>query len=253
MLVGYMRVSTEEQILASQRAELEKAGCERIFEDQASGRLAERPGLEAALDYCRPGDTLVVTRLDRLGRSLKNLLELSARMEGMKIELHSLKESIDTSTSAGRLFFHMMASLAEFQADLIRERTRAGLAEARKRGQLGGSKPKLTPERFALAKQLYDAQQCTVGDIAKEFGISRATFYNYLTRAKAKAMPTEAPAAQPAKAPAMATAPKPDPARLYLERRAAFAQAAKEARSKSAPLNVAAHLGAAEGDQNERQ
>lgn len=246
MLVGYMRVSTEEQILASQRAELERAGCERIFEDQASGRLAERPGLEAALDYCRPGDTLMVTRLDRLGRSLKNLLELSARMAGMRIELRSLKESIDTSTSTGRLYFHLMASLAEFQADLIRERTRAGLAEARKRGQLGGSKPKLTPERFALAKQLYDAQQCTVGEIAREFGITRATFYNYLAKAKAQepARPVVQEKPQAQTKPLTQDQPQEDKpqaddvanvatahdkaTQLYLERRAAFAALKKD-------------------------
>lgn len=182
MLVGYMRVSTTDQNLDSQRAALEQAGAERVFEDKMSGRKAERPGLEAALDFMRSGDTLVITRLDRLGRSLKNLLELTARLRDKGIELHSLKEAIDTSTPTGRLFFHLMGSLAEFQADLIRERTKAGLAQARKRGMLGGRKPSLDEERFKRAMALYDSGQFTVREIAKEFGISRPTFYNLRER-----------------------------------------------------------------------
>lgn len=182
MIIGYMRVSTTDQNLDSQKAALEQAGAERIFEDKMSGRKAERPGLDSAMDHMRPGDILVITRLDRLGRSLRNLMDLTATLESKGVQLRSLKESIDTSTPTGRLFFHMLASLAEFQADLTRERTKAGLEAARKRGHLGGRKPTLDGDRFQRALALYDSGKFTVAEIAKEFGICRATFYNLQKR-----------------------------------------------------------------------
>src|SRR5262245_40582214 len=138
MLVGYARVSTQDQTLDLQKDALHKVGCSRIFTDMASGAQVDRPGLEEALAFMREGDTLVVWRLDRLGRSLKHLLETVARLEEHKVGFKSLTENIDTTTSGGRLIFHVFGALAEFERELIRERTRAGLAAARARGRLGG-------------------------------------------------------------------------------------------------------------------
>src|SRR5207248_9019601 len=142
MLIGYARVSTHDQTLDLQQDALEKAGCGKIFTDTASGAKAERKGLEEALAYVREGDTLVVWRLDRLGRSLKHLLETITTLNTRKIGFKSLTESIDTTTSNGRLIFNIFASLAEFERDLIRERTKAGLQAARARGRVGG-RPKV--------------------------------------------------------------------------------------------------------------
>ena len=151
MLIGYARVSTEDQHLDLQRDALARAGCERTFEDQKSGAKADRPGLLAALDYARPGDSVVVWRLDRLGRSLSDLIAPVRRMEEKGIQLRSLTEGIDTSTINGKLTFHLFAALAEFERALVRERTRAGLDAARARGRKGGRKHRLTPERRAHA------------------------------------------------------------------------------------------------------
>ena len=156
MLIGYARVSTEDQNLDLQRDALARAGCGRIFEDRRSGAKTERPGLLAALDYARAGDGLVVWRLDRLGRSLSDLIALVRRMEGASVQLRSLTEGIDTSTLNGRLTFHLFASLAEFER--ARERTRAGLDAARARGRTGGRKHRLSPERRAHAVELYRAK-----------------------------------------------------------------------------------------------
>jgi DNA invertase Pin-like site-specific DNA recombinase len=178
--VGYARVSTTDQKADLQDDALLQAGCDRIFVDQASGASTERPQLAAALDYVRDGDVLVVWRLDRLGRSLRHLVQVVADLEERGVGFKSLNESIDTTTPTGRLIFHVFAALAEFERDLIRERTVAGLTAARARGRMGGRKPSLTPKKVQVAQQMYDAGDSTVADIAKVLGVSRATIYRHL-------------------------------------------------------------------------
>ena len=150
-LIGYARVSTRAQDLALQLDALERAGCERVYEDVGSGTIRRRPQLDACLDYLRAGDTLVVWRLDRLGRSLRHLVELVGVLREREIAFRSLTEAIDTNTSAGRLQLHLFAALAEFERELIRERARAGREAARARGRLGGRPKALTPEKLANA------------------------------------------------------------------------------------------------------
>src|ERR671938_239242 len=178
MLIGYARISTDEQTLHLQRDALDKAGCERTFTDTISGATAERPGLSQALTFARPGDTLVVWRLDRLGRSLRQLIETVTDLEKRGIGFRSLTESIDTTSPGGRLVFHLFGALAEFERDLIRERTRAGLTAARARGRKGGH-PTVTafrdPKKLAMARQLYAAKQTPVDTICQMFKVSRAT------------------------------------------------------------------------------
>src|SRR5256714_10966313 len=170
MFIGYARVSTQDQTLDLQKCALEKIGCSKIFTDTASGAKAERPGLTEALAFLREGDTLVVWRLDRLGRTLKHLIEAVIGLSEKHIGFKSLTESIDTTTSNGRLIFNIFASLAEFERDLIRERTKAGLAAARARGRVGG-RPKAqtlnTPKKVALAQLLYDNKDNTIDEICK--------------------------------------------------------------------------------------
>lgn len=139
MLIGYARVSTDDQHLDLQHDALAQAGCERIFEDKVSGAQAEREGLARLIGSLRPGDTVVIWRLDRLGRSLKNLLQLVERLDGLQVGIRSLQENIDTTSSGGRLVFHLFGALAEFERNLVRERTQAGLSSARKRGRQGGA------------------------------------------------------------------------------------------------------------------
>jgi len=182
MLIGYARVSTREQNLAPQADALNRAGCKRIFEDRISGAALERPGLREALAFAREGDTLLVWRLDRLGRSLKNLIDIIAGLEKRAIGFRSLQESIDTTTSSGRLIFQVFGALAEFERNLIRERTRAGLAAARARGRNGGRPRKLSNKQAALARKLYAEQQHPVKDICQMIGISKPTLYKYLKR-----------------------------------------------------------------------
>ena len=178
MLIGYARISTDDQDLALQRDALTAVGCNRIFDDTMSGAKAERPGLAQALDHCRAGDIVVVWRLDRLGRSLTNLIELMTVLEGREIGFRSLSEQIDTTTSGGRLVFHIFGALAEFERELIRERTRAGLAAARARGRQGGRPKKLdTPKKIAMAQSLYDEEKHSINDICQTLGVSRATLY----------------------------------------------------------------------------
>src|SRR6184192_3760772 len=159
MNIGYARVSTQDQTLNFQKDALEKLGCNKIFTDTASGAKAERIGLEEALAYVREGDTLVVWRLDRLGRSLKHLIETITQLNNRNIGFQSITEHIDTTTSGGKLIFHIFGALAEFERDIIRERTNAGLLAARARGRTGG-RPKAknldTPKKVALAQSLYD-------------------------------------------------------------------------------------------------
>ena len=180
MQIGYARVSTFDQDLSLQRDALEAAGCERIFEDTISGAKASRPQLAAALDHLRAGDTLVVWRLDRLGRSLSELIELMTRLSDQGISFRSLTEQIDTTTSGGKLIFHIFGALAEFERELIRERTQAGLAAARARGRKGG-RPKLLDERkVAMAQALYDSGEHSIKDICQTLGVSRATLYRHI-------------------------------------------------------------------------
>ena len=181
MLVGYARVSTAEQTLALQEDALRAAGCERLFTDTISGAKAERPGLGQALAYLRPGDVLVVWRLDRLGRSLKALIETLHGLEARGVGFKSLTEQLDTTTSGGKLIFHVFGALAEFERDLIRERTQAGLAAARARGRQGGRPKKLgTSAKVALAQTHYADKRHSVAEICATLGISRATLYRYV-------------------------------------------------------------------------
>ena len=180
MKIGYARVSTSEQSVYMQRQALKQAGCEKIFSDTASGVRADRTGLDNAMNHLRTGDTLVVWKLDRLGRSLQHLIQTIKLLQEKKIGFQSLQESIDTTTSGGKLIFHIFSALAEFERDVIRERTKAGLQAARARGQLGGRPFLLSPTAVARLKKLYDARKNTVIEICKIFNISRPTFYNYL-------------------------------------------------------------------------
>src|SRR5438876_5793807 len=183
MLIGYARVSTQEQTLDLQKDALEKLGISRIFTDTASGAKAERAGLNEALEYVREGDTLVVWRLDRLGRSLKHLIETITKLNNRKIGFKSITENIDTTTSGGKLVFHIFGALAEFERDIISERTNAGLSAARARGRLGG-RPKAkmldSLKKVALAQSLYENRNNTIDEICKTLNVSRATLYRYI-------------------------------------------------------------------------
>jgi DNA invertase Pin-like site-specific DNA recombinase len=179
MLIGYARVSTHDQTLNLQRDALEKAGCNKIFTDTASGAKAERKGLDEALDYVRKGDTLVVWRLDRLGRSLPHLITTMTALEERGIGFKSLTENIDTTTSGGKLIFHIFGALAEFERNLIRERTNAGLIAARARGRRGGRPKALTPKQRSIALDLYEKRHPIV-DICRTLKISKATLYRAL-------------------------------------------------------------------------
>ncbi len=179
MLVGYARVSTHKQDPALQLDALEKDPCERVFTETASGAQRERPELKAALDYMRSGDTLVVWRLDRLARSLKQLITTIEDLEGREIGLRSLTESIDTTTTGSRLVFHIFGALAEFERTIIRERTRAGLEAARARGRTGGRPPALTEKDKATAIALLRDPYIPVKEIARRPGISVAALYQH--------------------------------------------------------------------------
>src|SRR5437660_12709698 len=183
MLIGYARVSTQEQTLHLQKDALEKIGCSKIFTDTISGATTERKGLEEALAYVRAGDSLVVWKLDRLGRSLKHLIETITALNNRKIGFQSITENIDTTTSGGKLIFHIFGALAEFERDIIRERTKAGLTAARARGRLGG-RPKAkalnTAKKITLAQSLYNDKNNTIDEICKTLNISRATLYRYI-------------------------------------------------------------------------
>jgi len=182
MLIGYARVSTTDQTLALQQDALMKDGCSKIFTDTASGALAERKGLADALSYVRPGDTLVVWKLDRLGRSLKDLIARITELQNRQIGFKSLTEQIDTTTSGGKLIFHIFGSLAEFERDIIRERTQAGLSAARARGKRGGRRPTLKPKDSAIVRKLYEDKQTPVEDICRMFKISRMTLWRYMKK-----------------------------------------------------------------------
>ncbi len=179
MLIGYARVSTQDQNPELQRDALTKAGCQKIFEDKVSGTRAERPGLARALEMLREGDTLVVWKLDRLGRSVKQLVDLVGDLHKQGIEFKSLTDAIDTATSSGRFFFHVMASLAEMERELTVERTRAGLEVARRLGRRGGRKPKMTDSKIESAKKLL-ASGIPPRDVARNLGVSIPTLYRWV-------------------------------------------------------------------------
>jgi DNA invertase Pin-like site-specific DNA recombinase len=181
-LIGYARVSTQDQHLHLQQDALKNAGCIKIFTDTISGSTIERKGLDEALEYLRPGDTLVVWRLDRLGRSLKHLIETITALQGKGIGFKSLTENIDTETSGGKLIFHIFGALAEFERNLIRERTNAGLIAARARGKKGGrpKSPISDDKKLQMARKMYEDKTIPVEDIYKGLGIPRSTFYKYI-------------------------------------------------------------------------
>lgn len=183
-LIGYARVSTDEQTTALQTDALYKVGCKRVFEDVVSGAKADRYGLSSALDYVRDGDTLVVWRLDRLGRSLAHLIEVINELESRGVGFRSITESIDTTTSGGRLIFHVFGALSQFERDLIRERTMAGLVAAASRGRKGGRKPVVTKEKLKRAKE-YIAYGLTVREAAARVKVSKTSLYEAL-RTKAE-------------------------------------------------------------------
>lgn len=180
MLVGYARVSTQDQDPALQLDALNLAGCEQVYVEKASGAQRERPQLQAALGYMRGGDTLVVWRLDRLARSIKQLIETVEDLEGRGIGFRSITEAIDTTTSGGRLVFHIFAALAEFERAIIRERTSAGLAAARSRGRRGGRPPALSAEDLVQARALLRDESIPVEKVAERFGVAPSTLYRHL-------------------------------------------------------------------------
>ena len=180
MLIGYARVSTQDQTLSLQQNALTKAGCNKIFTNTASGAKAERKGLEEALTYVRKGDTVVVWRLDRLGRSLPHLITTMTALEERGIGFKSLTENIDTTTSGGKLIFHIFGALAEFERNLIRERTQAGLLAARARGRIGGRPKALTPKQIRIAQSLYDDPKNSIPEICRTLKISKVTLYRYI-------------------------------------------------------------------------
>ncbi len=184
MKIGYARVSTNDQNTNLQIDALKKIGCEKIFEEKASGAQRERAELKATLEFARKGDTIVVWKLDRLARSLKQLIETVEDLEKREIGFQSLTEAIDTSTSGGRLIFHIFASLAEFERNIIRERTKAGLASAKARGKTGGRPPKLSDKEVEMAKAMLTNPEITAKEVAQKMGISFATLYRYLPKAK---------------------------------------------------------------------
>jgi DNA invertase Pin-like site-specific DNA recombinase len=180
MLIGYARVSTTDQTLALQQDALTHAGCEQLYTDTVSGSVTDRPGLSQALSHLRSGDTLVVWRLDRLGRSLPHLIETIRQLHERGIGFRSLQEQLDTTTSGGKLVFHVFGALAEFERDLIRERTQAGLQAARARGRLFGRPKALTPQQVKQLRTFAKDKRNTVMEICETLGISRATFYRYV-------------------------------------------------------------------------
>lgn len=180
MLIGYARVSTHDQNLDLQKDALEEAGCKKIYVEQMSGSSRIRPELEKTLEMLRNGDTLVVWRLDRLGRSLKHLIELITKLEQREIGFKSLMESMDTTTSGGKLVFHIFGALAEFEHNLIQERTSAGLAAARARGRNGGRPLKLDEKKRELAIKLYNERERSIKEICQIMGISKPTLYAYI-------------------------------------------------------------------------
>ncbi len=190
MFVGYARVSTQDQKPELQLDALRAAGCEKVFVEKASGAQRERPELKAALDYMRDGDTLVVWKLDRLARSMKQLIETVEGLEEVGVGFRSLTEAIDTTTAGGKLVFHVFGALAEFERSIIRERTRAGLDAARARGRKGGRPPKLKESDLKAARAMLADKSITVEEVAKHLRVSPATLYRHLPAARAQGAET---------------------------------------------------------------
>ena len=188
MVIGYARVSTEQQETEAQLPELRKAGCKRIYEETMGGGTMERPELEKCLERLEKGDTLVVWRLDRLGRSIRDLLQIVDRLDKGGINFISLKERFDTSTAAGRLVFHFFAALTQFEKELIRERTMAGLSSARARGRLGGRKKVLTAQQARVVKTMWDSREHTRHEIATHFTVSVATIDRVLKASRSMSL-----------------------------------------------------------------
>lgn len=182
MLIGYARVSTLDQNLDLQKEALQKAGCEKVYEDTVSGLKTYKPGLEKALEHLRMGDTLIIWKLDRLGRSVKNLIELVTQLEKKNIHFRSLTDHIDTSSTLGRFFFHVMASLAQMERELIVERTRAGLDAARQKGRIGGRRRRMTDSKVESAKKLL-ADGVPPKEVAINLGVSIPTLYRWVPAA----------------------------------------------------------------------
>jgi DNA invertase Pin-like site-specific DNA recombinase len=178
--IGYARVSTSEQCLDGQHDRLQAIGCDRIFTDIASGSRSDRPEFLAMMDYLREGDTLVVLKFDRIGRSIKHLLDTIHQLDTRGVKVESLTEGLDTSTPGGKLVMHIFAAIAEFERDLIRERTQIGLAAARARGKKGGRKPALNADAIAQVRKLSADKSNSVNDLCQTFGISRSTYYRYI-------------------------------------------------------------------------
>ncbi|WEV74243.1 recombinase family protein [Bifidobacterium sp. ESL0798] len=184
MLIGYARVSTLEQNEDLQVDALKKAGCEKIYTDHASGAKEHRPQLDEMLRALRKGDTVIVWKLDRMGRSLQNLVTLMNKFNDMGVGFKSLTENIDATTSGGMLVYNIFAAMAQFERDLIRERTNAGLQAARRRGRKGGRKPKLTPAQIKRVREQYDSKAVTVNEIASQYNVGRTTIYRALDNTK---------------------------------------------------------------------
>lgn len=190
MLIGYARVSTEDQNLTLQTDALTSAGCERVFTDKASGAISAREGLAKALSHAREGDTVVVWKLDRLGRSVKGLVDLVTGLADRNVEFRSLTDGIDTGSPSGRFFFHVMSAMAQMERELITERTRAGLAAAKLRGKVGGRKPKMTGRKIDAARKLLLAGT-PPREVAGQLGVSVPTLYRHLPAADRSYVPTE--------------------------------------------------------------
>src|SRR6266496_3803481 len=184
MKVGYIRVSKQEQNEALQRDTLKEAGCEKYFSDKMTGSKFERKGLEELLAFMRPGDTVVVWKLDRLGRSLQDLIATLNVFKERGVDFISFTEKIDTTAPSGKLIFHLMGALAEFEHDLIRERTNTGLAAARARGRVGGRPRRASDGKVALAQHVYQDPNHSVAEICSMLGISRSTFFRYVKKAE---------------------------------------------------------------------
>ena len=184
MLIGYARVSTIDQNLELQLDALKNIGCEKLFEDKVSGSKSDRPGLNRALNELRVGDTLVVWKLDRLGRSLRNLIDLINDLHAKKIMFRSIQDGIDTSNPIGQFFFHVTGAFAELEHSLIKERTNAGLNAARARGRTGGRKPSLNNKQIQMLLRIYNDRSASINEICEQFKISRKTFYRYIEKSK---------------------------------------------------------------------
>lgn len=188
MKVGYARVSTQDQDLSLQLDALKREGCERVFQEKASGGQRERPELQAALSFMRAGDTLVIWKLDRLARSLKQLIETVEDFESQGIGLKSLQDPVDTSSPSGKLVFHIFAALAEFERGVIRDRTNAGLKSARERGRLGGRPPALSPEDLQAARAMLKDSNIPVSTVARRMGVAASTLYRHIPKARSESL-----------------------------------------------------------------